>query len=272
MLPLSLPRFRVHGRASVSSGIRRVLLASLLVVVGWFSGTMPARAQSISPLLPAQQRRRVEIKRYRPNGTVPESTPTCSSPLLSYFDGPLISNVQVVPVFWNSNVNASIQANISQFYSDAAVSNWYDLLSEYSSVGGTGQSIGRGTSATGIVITPSVCPASTPMTCPLTDSQLQTELANQITNGNLPTLQTDLAGNVNTVYMVYFPSNISLTLPGDIKSCVNFCAYHSTGTYGSDKVPMPYGAIMDEFTGSCSGTACGGYLNRSGKYHKHCFP
>ena len=242
------------GAGSASSRLLRISLASLLAVLGFFGGT-PMSAQSLPPLLPSPP---VHIKRYNPGGAVsPKGTPTCSSPQLSYYDGPIISNVYVVPVFWNSNVNASIVENIGQFFSDATVSNWYDLLSEYSSVGGTGQSIGRGTSDAGITITPSLCNASIIATCELTDAELQTELTAQINASVLPLPQGDLAGNVNTVYMVFFPPNISLSIDS-VKSCANggFCAYHSTGTYGTANTPLPYGAIMDEFSGGCS-TGCG---------------
>jgi hypothetical protein len=199
-------------------------------------------------------------KRYRP-GNATNSAPVCNSPLLSYFGGPVTSNVQVVPVFWNLRVNALIQTNISQFYSDATTSSWFDSLNQYSTglSGGTNQEIGRGSSTTGYTITPTKCSASTTSTCLLSDSDVQSELTAQIAAGILPPLQKDSAGHVNTVYMVYFPPNISLTGPGGFEtSCVagGFCAYHSTGFYSITGDPLPYGAIMDTFAGGCS-VGCG---------------
>ena len=185
-------------------------------------------------------------------------TPACNSPHASYFNGPVVSNVQVVPVLWGSHVNTQIAANIAQFYSDATISNWYDMLSEYASVGGTNQSIGRGTSISAITITPSRCASTT--SCNITDAQLQTEIASQIQNGILPSPQLDSTGNTVTAYMMYFPPNIHLSGPGGAgNSCVNggFCAYHNTGTFGSGGTPLPYGAVMDTFTGACS-MGCGG--------------
>jgi Bacterial Ig-like domain (group 3) len=185
-------------------------------------------------------------------------TPACNSPQLSYFNGPVMSNVQVVPVLWSSNVNAQISANISQFYADATVSNWYDMLSEYASVGGTNQSIGRGTSVAAITLVPSRCGSTT--TCTISDAQLQAELNSQIQNGVLPSPQQDSTGNTNTLYMVHFPPNVRLNGPGGAgTSCSSggFCAYHNTGTFGSGSLALPYGAVMDSLTGACS-TGCGG--------------
>ena len=185
-------------------------------------------------------------------------TPTCSSPKLTYFNGPVVSNVQVVPVMWGTYVNTQVSTGIAQFYSDAVISNWYDMLSEYASVGVTNQSIGRGTSATAFTITPSRCAATT--NCTVTDAQLQAELAAQIQAGNLPAPQQDSAGNTNTAYMVHFPPNITLQGPdGGGTSCVagGFCAYHNTGTFGANNIALPYGAMMDYSTGACS-QGCGG--------------
>ncbi len=171
----------------------------------------------------------------------------------------MVSNVQVVPVLWGTACErAESQRNISQFYSDATISNWYDMLSEYASVGGTNQSIGRGTSDAAITITPSLC-ASTTANCKVTDAQLQAEISSQIQAGNLPSPQLDSTGNTNTAYMMYFPPNIHLSGPdGAGNSCVNggFCAYHNTGTFGIANTPLPYGAVMDTFTGACS-LGCG---------------
>ena len=105
------------------------------------------------------------IKRYGivpvRSGLVPDVTPVCNSPKVSYFGGPLVSNAQVIPVFWNSAVNAEVKANMPQFYADAAISPWFDLLSEYATTGTTpNQSIGRGTSTAGVTLVPSRCATS----------------------------------------------------------------------------------------------------------------
>ena len=59
---------------------------------------------------------------------------------LTYFGGPVISNIHVVAVFWGPNVNTAITGapGVSQFFTDITTSRYYDLLSEYSTVGVTG--------------------------------------------------------------------------------------------------------------------------------------
>ena len=186
-------------------------------------------------------------------------TPTCSSPKLTYFGGPLLQQPIIVPVFWNNTVNATLQASIPQFYADVTQSTYWQWLQEYDSVGlspGTNQAILPGTVTAGVVLAPVKCnPGGAG--CKLTDADLQTELNRQIGLGNLPAPTLDCTGNSRTIYMVHFPANIALTGPYNIKSCVGggFCAYHGTGTYGAS-TPLVYGAMMDEFTGGCS-TGCG---------------
>jgi hypothetical protein len=188
---------------------------------------------------------------------------------LTYFGGPVISNIQVVAVFWGPNVSPAVTANgaIDQFYTDITSSRYFDLLTEYTTAGVVGangtstssQTIGHGTFGGKFTITPSVCPESTlPTTaCTVTDAQIQTELTNQINAGHLPGPQTDGHGIINTYYAVYFPPSVTISLPngngGVINSCVSggFCAYHSDT--GSN---LPYGVMPDYSTGGCS-IGCG---------------
>jgi len=264
MVPLTLcRRFRVSLSAS------RLFLACLLIaLLGLFSTAAAQLQDQLSQ--PRQQSRRLQsvrgihIKRNRPAGAVqPNAEPQCNSPDVSYFGGPVISNAQIVVVYWNSNVNAAAQAGLPGFFKGITDSIYYDSLSEYSTnvestpdMGQTNQSIGRGSYVGAYTIVPSICPATTKTTCDLTDSQLQTELANQIANDVLPGPVYDTNGYVNTLYMVYFPPNISLSFVESgftFNSCVDFCAYHNTG--GTMSNPLVYSAIMDTFTGGCS-TGC----------------
>jgi len=113
------------------------LAAVLAAAIKIEAQSTPASTQSMGPqslLLPqtpAIRRYGVMVKRSAASSSSGTITPACNSPKLSYFSGPVISNVQVVPVFWGNYVNSQITGNISQFYSDATVSNWYDMLSEY---------------------------------------------------------------------------------------------------------------------------------------------
>jgi hypothetical protein len=190
-----------------------------------------------------------------------DATPTCTNPHLSYFGGPLVQSPTIVPVFWNSNVNASLMTNLPTFFGDVTQSSYWAWLQEYDTVGhtpGTRQAILPGSSTAGVTLVPSHCPASTTSSCNLTDAQVQTELAAQIASGVLPVPTLDCTGNTSTVYMISFPFNVVLTGPGGAgRSCVagGFCAYHNTGTYGPTQIPVVYGVLMDVFQGGCS-TGC----------------
>lgn len=181
---------------------------------------------------------------------------------LTYFGGPVISNIQVVVVFWGPNVASAITGSgaIDQFYTDITSSRYFDLLTEYTTAGITGvggatsgQTIGRGTFGGKFTITPTVCPG--PTACTVTDAQIQTEITNQINASHLPAPQTDAQGIVNTYYAVYFPPGVTIALDPATHSCVNFgfCAYHSN-TAGK----IPYGVLPDFSAGGCSVQgACG---------------
>ena len=177
-------------------------------------------------------------------------SPVCASPKLSYFGGPILSQVQIVPVFWNSNVNAQVQANLPQFYADVTQSTYWCWLREYST---PTQPLLPGTAVAGITLVPSHCPGSA--SCSLTDANVESELVRQVGLGVLP------APNANTLYMVHFPPNIVLAGPsGAGTSCANngFCAYHNTFMSGTNV--YVYGCIMDEYSGGCA-TGCGADAN-----------
>ena len=182
---------------------------------------------------------------------------------LTYFGGPVISNVQVVVVFWGTNVvttsAADGTATLGQFFTDITTSRYFDLLTEYTTAGIVGsdgistsnQTIGHGTFGSTVTITPSLCPG--PAACTVTDTQIRTEITNQINANHIPGPTTDAHGIVNTFYAVYFPPNITIQLDATTKSCVSggFCAYHSNT--GSN---LPYGVFPDFSSGGCS-LGCG---------------
>jgi hypothetical protein len=248
-------------------------MACLLTAAACLLSFMPAQAQVDSPslfepgsrpfrsLVPDQEARHIRNFRYKvrvPGSIHSNATAQCQSPDVIYFGGPVISNVQIVVVYWNSSVNATAQTGIPGFFQGITDSTFYDSLSEYSTnvastgnMGQTGQSIGRGSYLGAYTIVPSICPATTTTACSLTDPQLQAEIATQIANDTLPAPVFDGNGYDNTLYMVYFPPNITLTVPVlGITSCVDFCSYHSSG--GTMSKPLLYSAIMDTFTGACS--------------------
>src|SRR5579864_6861047 len=80
------------------------------------------------------------------------TTAATGGPDLQYYGGPVISNVQVVVVYWGNSVSSVATTGIPGFFSSITNSNWADELSEYTTNGvipvggGTpgNQSIGRG--------------------------------------------------------------------------------------------------------------------------------
>jgi hypothetical protein len=174
---------------------------------------------------------------------------------LLYYGGPVMSNVQVVVVLWTNGVDATEQNNAGPFFTAVTASPWMDILSEYYTAGrngqdtlpGSNQIIGHGTYLNSKVITPSLCGSGG--SCSLTDAGIQAELIAQLKAGNLPQPQFDAAGNPNTLYMVYFPPGVTITM-GSATSCVDFCAYHGTATYNSN--PLIYGVAPD-FSSPSSG-------------------
>jgi hypothetical protein len=211
-------------------------------------------ALGLSPLAAAQQRI-VAIQ--------PPQTPSAGTIInfsghhLNYYGGRVISSVQVAVVFWTNGVNATTQSQIGGFYSTVTSGGYMDMLSEYDTVGlagfadnllGSNQLIGHGTTIGPYTITPMVNQTTT-----VDDNDIIAELEAQIAASNLPFPQLDGAGNVNTLYMVYFPAGYTITL-GPYRSCVNFCGYH--GTYINSNLSIPYGVLPDLGSGGCQ-SGCG---------------
>lgn len=150
---------------------------------------------------------------------------------MEYFGGTVFSSVEVVSVMWGPNVNATTVADIPDFSAAIVNSTFIDQLAEYSTVGlkgvtghkGSNQTISRGTWYGQVQITPHNASLN------LTDDDIHKELKYQIRHGALP------PQDPNMLYMIYFPSNITITLDG-LTSCVDFGAYHfSTITHRSLK-------------------------------------
>jgi hypothetical protein len=159
---------------------------------------------------------------------------------LTYYGGPVLKNVNIVPVYWNSKV--LFQSNLNAFYAGVTNSPHFDWLKEYNTAS-PAQAIGRGTRGTPYVDTTSTVTSATSTT----DAKVKTELNRLFTAGLLP------APNGNNLYMVHFPPGTSITDSGGSKSCVVFCAYH--GTYVRNGVNVYYGIVPDMGGGCASG--CG---------------
>jgi hypothetical protein len=206
-----------------------------------------AHATPVSSALPAA-----------PNG------PSGPNDKLQYYGGHVLSNVEVVAVFWTGAVNAQIQSDIGTFYQTIVTSPWIDWLTEYDSIGlngyadgkpGTNQHVGRGTFLKSVVITPANMSKS------LTDADIQTELVAQIQANKLPQPSIDASGGTKTLYMIDFPPGYTITLVipmiGSIVSCSSYGAYHFTASMGGKSIP--YGIHPD----------CGYSWNGTTLVHSH---
>ena len=140
---------------------------------------------------------------------------------LNYYGGSVFSKVEVVSVIWNKDVLKNTKTQIPLFSAALVNSTFVDQESQYDTKGvhainghkSTKQVIHRGTYFGQVEITPHNNSKE------LTDADVQKEIKRQIADGVLP------ARSVNTLYMIYFPSDITINLDGSI-SCQSFGAYH----------------------------------------------
>jgi hypothetical protein len=160
---------------------------------------------------------------------------------LTDFGGPVLTNVHVSPIFWNSGTQ--FQANLNPFYNDVPNSPLFTLLSQY-------RAIGHGNGQAGFV--------DNRATRSVRDSAVQTEVLRVINLG------TAVAPpSANTYYPVHFPSGMSVTAPDGSRSCVQFCAYHGTFAVQNSAgqvININYGVVPDQ-GGGCAG-GCGGNAQR----------
>jgi hypothetical protein len=140
---------------------------------------------------------------------------------MNYYGGPVFSNVKVLTVMWNKHVRQRTQDNIPAFTAALVNSTYVDQLGEYNTKGqdavnghkSTHQTISRGTYLGQVMLKPHN------KSKVLMDSDIQKELERQIRKGVLP------PNDLNTLYMIYFPADITIILDGQ-SSCVVFGAYH----------------------------------------------
>jgi hypothetical protein len=207
--------------SGVSSGLRHALAAATLLAAPL--ATLAGAAQAEPHLM------------YLP-GHAPRGKPAASTML--YYGGPVFSKVKVISVIWGSKVNSQVVSGIGGFYTAATNSTWFDIMAQYATdlTGvnghkGTNQTISRGSYVGQVVITPHNTKTA------LTDKAVQKELLYQIKAGILP------APDANTLYMTYFPANITIKL-GQAVSCSSFGAYHEgfmNAAYGG----VTYGVMPD---------------------------
>lgn len=184
-----------------------------------------------------------------PSGDALVSAAAPAGSHLTYYGGPVLANVKVWTVFWNSSVPN--QANLNSFYSTITSSAYFSWLSEYNT---PSQTIGLGSLGGSVVDT------GAPAGSTITDTQIQTELSRLMSAGLLP------PNDGNNLYMVHFPAGVSIK-QGTSTSCVQFCAYH--GTYVRGGKNAYYGVIPDLSGGCASGCGSNTKLNNTTSVSSH---
>jgi hypothetical protein len=227
-------------------------------------GTATAAPQQALPVVPDRPRLHI-VPVLDPNGpnnaAVGFAAPAGAH--LSYFGGPIISNVHVVQVLYgsgsyNAQVAGTTSPTMGNFYGDltGANSGYVSLLTQYNTTvsGGTNQTIGNGAFDGLFQIVPSAGNNGST----ISDAQIQSELLAQITAGHLPAPVLDATGNPNTLYMIFFPPGKTITQGGS-SSCVagGFCAYHGTTSTLLNGHNVLYGVHPDMQSGLCSTGGCG---------------
>ena len=155
------------------------------------------------------------------------STRQASTQRLIYYGGPVIGNVKVITIWWGGTSSVRYAAQLEFFYGAVTNSNWYRILSQYSTSTTT---IGAGRWLQSYNF--ANAPRGT-----VSDTQIQTILRTLIANGTIP--PTD----ENTYYAIHFAPDIKIAQGPDI-SCVTYCAYHSTMLRKGGTGNFPYVYIL----------------------------
>ena len=133
-----------------------------------------------------------------------------------YRDGGVLSQAEVLVVFWGNDVPAEVRETTAATYRTLSEVSDFDWIDEYDT---PTQHISRSSFVGSAVIEP--LDAGTE----LSDQDISGELARQIDAGLLPGLGD------NAYYPVYLPSGVSVRL-GQARSCEVWLAYHSA--FGSE--------------------------------------
>ena len=209
-----------------------------------------------------------QVQRGKGASLHPDSAPPGAH--LSYFGGRVVSNTQVVQVLWGMGsylpeVTSTSTPSMATFFQGIMNSAYIDWLIEYNTTGlpspTTNQTIGRGSFAAQVMITPSAANDG----ATIDDTQIQAELSAQIAAGHLPAPTHDAQGNNNTYYAVFFPHGKVITLGGS-GSCSTFCAYHGTITNAGGAGEIYYGVHPDFQPGSGCENGCGAAATPFGNY------
>ncbi len=183
---------------------------------------------------------------------------------LTYYGGPVISAVQIVIVVYgsgsyDSHIASTTAPSMSSFLTQAVTGGLVDFLNtEYHTNGLSGTTSNQAISHGSVLGIYTIAPSAANNGATITDAQIQSELQAQITAGHLPAPTYDAGGNVNTIYMTYFPHGKTISQGGS-NSCQagGFCAYHGTSSNTAHNAGFLYGVMPDMQAGSGCDTGCG---------------
>jgi hypothetical protein len=190
-----------------------------------------------------------------------------AKPHLTYFGGPVISNVQIVDVLWGPNVNKTVANNMPNYLSALVKSAWLAWLCEYNTLGKSkptsNQVIGLGN----FVGQKTIVPFNKKKV--LSDKEIQVELTKQLNAGNLPKPKNDAEGRTLTMYVIEFPHDIFISSQGGSCAPNGFCGYHSAMKYKGK--PLIYSVQPDFGPGSGCDVGCGNgtMLQNQQSTHSH---
>jgi len=172
---------------------------------------------------------------------------------LTYFGGPLITNVAVYTVFWGklwgtTPTSKTLVTQLNDFFTKILVSPLIDQLSEYNV---PGKKIGHG-SLTGSKSITANAPVGS-----VTDSTVQAQLKAWLAAGTVP------KATPNSLYFIYLDPGI-VSIMGGGRSCKNYCGYHNnTGKVYYAMMPFPSCSgflsnlsVLDGLTGTSSHELC----------------
>ncbi len=212
----------------------------------------------------------INLEAYTP---IKKYCPSCESidaqnspaPFLIYRGGPIVSSPKIINVLWGPNVNPEVINQMPQFLKDLVTSEWILGLTEYNTAGRpaptTNQLIDFGKFMGQFEITPFNTNTS------ITDNDIQNELTAQLNAGTLPHPQYDNQGFLESIYIIEFPPNITISAFGE-QSCVDFCAYHGSMFYKNK--PIMY-AVQPDLTVAGCNTGCGSgtLIQNQDSVHSH---
>ncbi|HKW31369.1 MAG TPA: hypothetical protein VJN92_00075 [Candidatus Acidoferrum sp.] len=174
---------------------------------------------------------------------------TAPPPRLTYRGGLLIQNVAATTIFWGSAWQSDpIRAQLDSYFDFIVSSSLIDQLSEYNVPGFT---IGHGKHVASLIV-----PQNPPAT--VDDTAIIAFVQKQIASGAAP------AQNVNSLYFVFTPSGVTVTLQGSA-SCQQFCGYHDSPGGSLFYAVVPYadcpgcdfaGSVFDSMTVIASHELC----------------